>query len=92
MKTLAAAGAMLLWFAGPGVAHQLDEYLQQATILPGKDSFRVGIGLTPGVPVFPFVMAVIDTDGDGVISAKSATSFATQSPNNAAGFCPPPPR
>ncbi|MEO8564175.1 MAG: HupE/UreJ family protein [bacterium] len=77
MKRGVAAGvALLLWFATPAYAHRLDEYLQATMIQVGKDLVQVQIRLTPGVAVFPSVLAAIDVNGDGFISAAEQRSYA----------------
>ena len=77
MKTrLAAAGAILLLVGTPAAAHRLDEYLQATTISVEKDRIQAQIRLTPGVAVFPIVLANIDTDADGVISEAEQRAYA----------------
>lgn len=77
MKTrLAAAGAILLLVGTPAYAHRLDEYLQATTISVEKDRVQAQIRLTPGVAVFPLVLANIDTDADGVISETEQRAYA----------------
>ena len=77
MKTrLAAAFVIVLSAGGPAAAHRLDEYLQAATISVEKDRVRAELRLTPGVAVFPIVLASIDTDADGVISEAEQRAYA----------------
>lgn len=77
MKTrLAAAGVILLLVGTPAAAHRLDEYLQATTISVEKDRVQAQIRLTPGVAVFPMVLANIDTDADGVISEAEQRAYA----------------
>ena len=78
MKTRIAAVAMLLVIATPAYAHRLDEYLQATLISVGKDRVRVELRLTPGVAVFPRVLAAIDTNGDGVISDAERRSYVAR--------------
>lgn len=73
---LAAAGAILLFVGTPASAHRLDEYLQATTISVEKDSVHAQIRMTPGVAVFPVVLAHIDTDADGVISEAEQRAYA----------------
>src|SRR5437764_3773954 len=73
---LAAAGALLLPLATTASAHRLDEYLQATTISVEKDRVQAQIRLTPGVAVFPIVLANIDTDADGVISEAEQRAYA----------------
>jgi Tfp pilus assembly protein FimT len=77
MKTrLALAGAILLSFGTPTFAHRLNEYLQATTLSIEKDRVQAQISLTPGVAVFPIVLAKIDTDADGVISQAEQQAYA----------------
>ncbi len=73
---LTAAGAMLLLAGTPAAAHRLDEYLQATTISVEKDRVQAQVRLTPGVAVFPMVLANIDTDSDGVISEAEQRAYA----------------
>ena len=68
MKTRLAATAILLSIGAPAPAHRLDEYLQATLISVEQNRVHAQIRLTPGVAVFPFVLAIIDTNADGVIS------------------------
>jgi hypothetical protein len=74
MKTRLAA---ILLLAGTlSLAHRLDEYLQGTLISVEKDRVDVQITLTPGVAVFPILLADIDTDANGVISAVEQRAYA----------------
>ena len=76
-----AFGAALLVSAASGTtpnAHQLDEYLQATTIAVGKDRVRAEVRLTPGVAVVSRILAVIDQDANGVISAAEQRSYAAR--------------
>lgn len=76
MKTrLASAGAILLLVGTSASAHRLDEYLQATIISVEKDRVQVEIRLTPGVAVFPTVLANIDTDADGIISEAEQRAY-----------------
>ena len=77
MKTSAVA-AILVLAVEPALAHQLDEYLQGTLISVERNRVDVEITLTPGVAVFPTVLADIDTDGDGVISADEQHAYAAR--------------
>jgi hypothetical protein len=81
MKTRLATALILLFLffiATPALAHRLDEYLQATTFTLGKDHIVLEIHLTPGVKVFSKVIAAIDTDGNGVISAAEQHAYADQ--------------
>lgn len=72
----AIACAILLAIGTPASAHRLDEYLQATTISVEKDRVQAQMRLTPGVAVFPIVLAAIDTDGDGVLSEAEQRAYA----------------
>ena len=78
MKTRIAVVAMLLAIATPAHAHRLDEYLQATLISLGKDRVRVELRLTPGVAVFPRVLAAIDLNRDGVISDVEQRAYVSR--------------
>jgi hypothetical protein len=70
--------AILVLAAMPARAHRLDEYLQGTIVSVEKNRLHAEMLLTPGVAVFPFVMAGIDTNGDGVISADEQRAYAAR--------------
>jgi REP element-mobilizing transposase RayT len=63
---LVAAVAILLALGGAVFAHRLDEYLQATLISVEQDHVHASMRLIPGVAVSSFVLASIDTNGDGV--------------------------
>ncbi len=67
---------MLVSLGAPASAHRLDEYLQATTISLEPHRVQMQIRLTPGVAVFPLVMAAIDTNGDGVIATSEQRAYA----------------
>jgi len=67
---------LALLVASPVRAHRLDEYLQDTNFLVKKNHLVGWIRLTPGVQVFPAILAVIDTDGDGTISESEQDAYA----------------
>ncbi len=75
---LGAAAAILLWAGQRGSAHRLDEYLQATTISVEKDRVQAQLRLTPGVAVYPIVLAIIDTNSDGVISEAEQQAYANR--------------
>jgi hypothetical protein len=81
--TLAFAG-MWLGYPAPSLAHRLDEYLQASRLSVDRDGVTLEIDLTPGVSVAPQVLALIDTDGDGQLSAAEAEAYANQVLNSVA--------
>jgi hypothetical protein len=68
--------ALPLLIATPTSAHRLDEYLQGAIISVAKSRLEAEITLTPGVAVFPAVIASIDTNTDGTISEAEQQAYA----------------
>ena len=74
--TVAGVGAIILAVATPAFAHRLDEYLQATTIAVEKDRVRTELRLTPGVDVFPVILAAIDTDRNGVFSEGEQQAYA----------------
>jgi len=71
--------ALISWiFAASIDAHRLDEYLQGTIISVEKNRFEAQMTLTPGVAIFPALLASIDTDGDGTISEKEQRAYAQQ--------------
>lgn len=79
MKMRLAAAAVSLLLAGtPAAAHILDEYLQATTISVEKARLQAEIRLTPGVALFPKIIATIDTDANGVISEAEQHAYAAR--------------
>jgi hypothetical protein len=74
--TLAGVGAVILATTTPAFAHRLDEYLQATTIAVEKDRVRTEIRLTPGVEVFPTILAAIDKDRNGIFSDSEQHAYA----------------
>lgn len=69
MRLRVAAASLVVLSSGTfAYGHRLDEYLQATTISLEKGRIQVDVHLTPGVAVFPSVMATIDTNHDGAIS------------------------
>jgi hypothetical protein len=61
---------------GRAMAHRLDEYLQATLVTIETNTIRLEISLTPGTSVATQLLARIDTDGNGQISANEAQSYA----------------
>jgi hypothetical protein len=78
MKRILPAAAILLLAGTPALAHRLDEYLQGTIISVEKNRVDAEMALTPGVAVFPRLIADIDTDGDGVISAVEQHAYVAR--------------
>jgi len=66
----------MLGFPSGASAHRLDEYLQATLVSIEVGEVRLQINLTPGVAVAEQVLAVIDSDHNGVISVKDAAGYA----------------
>jgi hypothetical protein len=57
-------------------AHRLDEYLQSTMLAIGKTRLEAEYTLTPGVSVFPQLIAEMDANHDGVLSDAEQKSYA----------------
>ncbi len=65
----------MLLLAPGAAAHRLDEYLQGTLIELKRGSIGIELQLVPGVAVLPAVMAAIDLDRDGRISAAEERAY-----------------
>ena len=75
-RSWAFAGAIYLSTAMPAPGHRLDEYLQATLIRVEKNRVVAQMHLTPGVSVLPVVLASMDSNGDGTISAAEQGAYA----------------
>jgi hypothetical protein len=75
MRRIGVSALLALSLAGGAAAHRLDEYLQATLIGVTRDAIDVEIRLTPGVAMLPALMAVIDRDRDGRISAGEERAY-----------------
>ena len=75
MRRVWVGGVLAMALAGGAGAHRLDEYLQATLIGVSPNGLEVEIRLTPGVAVLPVVMAAIDRDRDGRISAEEERAY-----------------
>jgi hypothetical protein len=75
MRRIGVSVLLALGLIGGAAAHRLDEYLQATLIGVARDGTEVEIQLTPGVAMLPVLMAVIDQDRDGRISAEEERSY-----------------
>jgi hypothetical protein len=69
---------ILLLAAASAPAHRLDEYLQGTLISVEKNRVQAEITLTPGVAVFPILIAELDRNGDEVISESEQRAYAAR--------------
>jgi hypothetical protein len=76
MKLIVSAAAILVFAGTPAFAHRLDEYLQGTIISVEKNRVDFQMTLTPGVAVFPILIAEIDLNADGVISKIEQRAYA----------------
>lgn len=67
---------MIAGVVWPASAHRRDEYLQAVRLAIEPDRVRVGLDLTPGIAVAPSVLAEVDRDLDGTISADESRAYA----------------
>jgi len=72
------ACAMLALAALPAGAHRLDEYLQGTLLSVDNNRLEASMRLTPGVAVFPFLIAEMDSDGNGAISEAEQHAYAVR--------------
>jgi hypothetical protein len=76
MRRTGLSVLLALSVVGGAGAHRLDEYLQATLIGVTRDGIDLEIRLTPGVAMLPVLMAVIDQDRDGRISAGEERDYA----------------
>jgi hypothetical protein len=76
MKRLGVGALFAIILSRHAAAHRLDEYLQATLIGVTAAGVDVEIQLTPGVAVLPGVMAVLDRNRDGRISAEEERAYA----------------
>ncbi|HTS28663.1 MAG TPA: hypothetical protein VMH81_22485 [Bryobacteraceae bacterium] len=76
MKITAGVLAFFLLTCAPAPAHRLDEYLLGTLIAAEKDRIEAQMTLTPGVLVYPAVLAAMDRDRDGTISNTEQRAYA----------------
>ena len=70
------ASALLVVASSAIAAHRLDEYLQAARIAIDPDRARIELDLTAGISVADRVLADIDRDRTGTISADEGRAYA----------------
>jgi hypothetical protein len=73
---LIAVAVVLLSIGGVASAHRLDEYLQATILSVEKDHVRASMRLIPGVAVSSSIIASIDRNGDGNLSAAEQRDYA----------------
>lgn len=73
---LVSATTIALLLVLPLSAHRLDEYLQATIISISADRANFSMRLVPGVAVYPAVLALIDTNHDGVIAPSEQLAYA----------------
>jgi hypothetical protein len=71
-------GWLLLVLATNAMAHRLDEYLQATRIAVFTNHIALSLDLTPGVAVVEQLLADIDQDRDGQLSAAEGAAYAQQ--------------
>lgn len=70
-----ALWVLLLALPSVGFCHRLDEYLQATLVVIESRTIRLQINLVPGVTVADEVIAAIDLDHDGIVSAEEAAAY-----------------
>ena len=78
ISRLAVALALVVAFGRPALAHNLDEYLQASLISLEQSDIRIFMRLVPGIAVLPAVLAGIDTNSDGAVSASEQQAYAAR--------------
>src|ERR1041385_2736127 len=78
MRRMGVSALLALSLVGCAAAHRLDEYLQATLIGVTRDGVDVEIRLTPGVAILPALLAVIDQDRDGRISAEEERAYTSR--------------
>ncbi|MBY0494726.1 MAG: hypothetical protein K2Y23_10970 [Cyanobacteria bacterium] len=76
-RSSAAAAAAALLCSVNLSAHRMDEYLQAARIGIEPGRVDVELYLTPGMAVFDSVIAAIDRDRDGIVSAVEKNDYVS---------------
>lgn len=76
MRKWLYALAILLAAGTPAFGHRLDEYLEATIISVDKNSVKGQMSLTPGVSVYPAVLADIDSNADGAIAETEQRAYA----------------
>jgi hypothetical protein len=71
---LVAAGLFLC--AATATAHRIDEYLQATILSLETNQVRASMRLIPGTLVASSIIAAIDSNGDGVLSADEQHAYA----------------
>jgi hypothetical protein len=66
----------VLFSATPARAHRVDECLQCSFVSIAPDHVAVSLTLAPGIETAPALIAQIDANRDGAISALEASNFA----------------
>src|SRR3981081_3110600 len=78
MRRMGVRALLALSLVGGADAHRLDEYLQATLIGVTRDGIDVEIQLTSGVAMLPVLMAVIDRNLDGRLSAKEERAYVAR--------------
>jgi hypothetical protein len=72
----AISAALLLLLGGSAFAHRTDEYPQATIFSIEADHVNATMRLVPGIAVASAVIAIIDTNGDGVLSEREQRIYA----------------
>lgn len=69
-------GLLVCLGAGPAAAHRIDEYVQGILVGVAADRVVIALQLTPGQEVAPAIVALLDADRDGALSALEEGAYA----------------
>jgi hypothetical protein len=78
MTRIGVAFLCAVSLAPRAAAHQLDEYLQATRLDISGDRIRIELDLTPGIAIAPQILALIDDDADGSVSAAEVAAYGRQ--------------
>ncbi len=78
MKTLFVITGLFFACAGHLFAHRTEGLLQASLVEVTPAEVRVEVTLTPGIDVVPKIIALFDTNGDGVVSDAESAAWAAK--------------
>ncbi len=76
MMRLPLLGLLITVGASPAAAHGIDEYVQGTLVGVSAETVVIALQLTPGQEVAPAILALLDADRDGALSAAEEEAYA----------------